>query len=99
MSALISNTTVYRQTPDSAESVMAQETVLLHLANGTYYGLDETGTFVWSLLKDGASLAAILDAAHARYGVAQNVLEADISSFLADLIKHDLLMPDSDETE
>ena len=98
MQTQISKSMILRQTPDSAESEMAGETVLLHLANGTYYGLDETGTYVWSLLKNGACLSDILVAAKVRYGVTESVLEADIGSFLADLIDHDLLMSDSDET-
>jgi hypothetical protein len=98
MQTQISKSTILRQAPDSAESEMAGETVVLHLASGTYYGLDETGTYVWSLLKDGACLSDILVAAKARYGIAEKVLEADIGSFLAELIDHDLLMPDGNET-
>ena len=95
----ISKSMILRPTPDSVESVMAEETILLHLGNGTYYGLDETGTFVWSLVKDGACLTEILAAAQERYEVAEKVLEADIRSFLADLINHDLLTSKADEKD
>ncbi|NCO87091.1 MAG: PqqD family protein [Rhodobacterales bacterium] len=67
------------------ESAVGEETVLLHLENGTYYGLDPVGTRIWALLKDGLGPLAIRDVLVAEYGVAAEVIEADLRKFLTDL--------------
>ncbi len=67
------------------ESAVGDETVLLHVENGAYYGLDPVGTRIWALLKDGLAPLAIRDALVAEYGVAAAVIEADLRKFLTDL--------------
>ena len=42
--------------PDAAESAVGNETVILHLVNGTYYGLDPVGTRIWGLIKEGVAM-------------------------------------------
>ncbi|HEU4882304.1 MAG TPA: PqqD family protein [Longimicrobium sp.] len=60
-------------------------TVLLDYAGGQYYGLDEVGTRIWELVRDGQTLGGIVDALEAEYDVARDVLEADTSALLAEL--------------
>ena len=44
---------------DAIASAVGDETVILHLKNGAYYGLDAIGTRIYGLLKDGHAPAAI----------------------------------------
>ena len=37
---------------EAVESRVGEETVLLHLKSGTYFGIDAVGTRIWALLKD-----------------------------------------------
>ena len=71
--------------PDAAESAVGDETVLLHLINGTYYGLDAVGTRIWGLLKDGIAASDICRRLADEYGVDVATIEADVRSFLSDL--------------
>ena len=45
---------------------VGDETVILDLASGTYYGLDPVGARMWQLMTDGQTLAAICDDAAGR---------------------------------
>lgn len=85
-------TTVYKPTPHCALSQVGEEMVLLHLNNGTYYGLNEAGTYIWSLLTDGANLSLLLAHAQGRYGEEAHGLETDVQVFLDDLLEHDLIV-------
>ena len=71
---------------------VGDETVLLHLGNGTYYGLDALGTRIWAQLRQGVSAAAICAGIADDYGIAQAEAEADARRFLADLEAHDILV-------
>ena len=57
---------------------VGDETVILDLASGTYYGLDPVGARMWQLMADGQTLAAICDTMLDEYEVAREALEGDI---------------------
>lgn len=57
------------------------ETVLLDLASGVYFGIDEVGTFIWAGLKAGRTLHEIVD----DYAVELTVAERDVVSFVEKL--------------
>jgi Coenzyme PQQ synthesis protein D (PqqD) len=54
------------------------ELVLLDFSRGEYFGLDETGAFVWRELESGRSLGEIADALVERYDVARDAAYSDI---------------------
>jgi hypothetical protein len=70
---------------------VADETVLLDLASGHYYGLDPVGTRIWHLLADGKTPQETRDALVSEYEVAPEQLEADIEKLIVDLKAHGLL--------
>ena len=77
---------------EAVESRVGDETVILHLGNGTYYGLDPIGTVIWEMLKAGDAQPKIRDAILARYDVTPEVVEADMRRFLSDLLAQSILV-------
>ncbi|TNC46859.1 PqqD family protein [Rubellimicrobium rubrum] len=78
--------------PEALESRVGDETVILHLGNDTYYGLDTLGTEIWGLLKERVPLTEIRDRLAADYGVSAATIEADMVRFLDDLMRNGLLV-------
>lgn len=74
-----------RPSEQVVESKVGDETVLLHLANGTYYGLDPVGTRIWSSIKAGVALPDTCRSLADEFGVDLATVEADARKFLADL--------------
>jgi len=70
---------------DAVESAVGDETVILHLVNGTYYGLDPVGTRIWALLKDGVATPDICRRLAEEYEIDLAVIEADARKFLGEL--------------
>jgi hypothetical protein len=70
---------------NQVSSDLAGEVVMLNLNNGTYYGLDEVGACVWSLIQEPRSVAAIRDWIVEEYDVEPEVCESDILALLADM--------------
>ena len=83
-----------RLTPsaDAVESPVGDETVILHLTNSTYYGLDAIGTRIWSMLKEGLTPDAICESLATEYGIAQEVIEADARRFLEELEAQNMIV-------
>jgi Coenzyme PQQ synthesis protein D (PqqD) len=83
--ALLSLTERLVPSKQALESRVGDETVLLQLESGTYYGLDPVGTRIWELLKEGLTPQAICGRIAAEYGTAIDIIEADARRFLSDL--------------
>ncbi|MBI4526968.1 MAG: PqqD family protein [Deltaproteobacteria bacterium] len=67
------------------------ESVLLNLNTEYYFGLDETGTRMWSALTSSATIEAAFDVLLSEYDVAPAVLRRDLGALAENLIKHGLL--------
>ena len=78
--------------PDAVESAVGDETVILHLVNGTYYGLDPVGTRIWAMIKDGAAMPDICRTLADEYGFALTTIEEDARKFLTDLEAQGILV-------
>lgn len=78
--------------PDAAESAVGDETVILHLVNGTYYGLDPVGTEIWGMIKQGVLMPDICRQLAEEYGVDLPTIEADARKFLTDLEAQGILV-------
>ena len=70
---------------------VGEETMLLNLASGTYFGLDPVGGRFWQLLEEGQSATEARDALLQQYDVAPEELDRDLEKLLADLAAHGLV--------
>jgi hypothetical protein len=71
--------------PDVRFREVGGEGILLDLAEGRYFGLDEVGTRIWQLLRDRGSARAAFDRILEEFEVEPDRLEADLESLLLDL--------------
>lgn len=70
---------------------VGDETVILDLVSGLYFGLDEVGSRIWELIGAGQTLGAICDTLEREYDVPGEQLEADVERLVADLRGHGLI--------
>ena len=85
-------TLTLRPSDAAIESSVGDETVLLNLDNGTYYGLDPVGTRIWALLKEDHTPREIVPLLVAEYEVETAVIENDLRRFLTDLQTHGIVV-------
>lgn len=70
---------------------VGDEMVVLHLANGTYFGLDPVGALLWAGLAKGELPGQVCEQILERYEVDRETVEHDLRQFLDDLAKSDLI--------
>ena len=63
--------------PEVMARTVGDETVILDLTSGTYFGLDPVGARIWQLLTEGKTLSAVCDAMLEEYEVSRAQLEQD----------------------
>jgi ornithine carbamoyltransferase len=78
-----------------SDTVFAQEVdgemVLLDMESENYFGLDEVGTAIWQAMQEKETLKEVLEVLLEQYEVEVEVLERDLSDFVAKLLESGLV--------
>jgi hypothetical protein len=64
--------------------------VLLNLQDGIYYGVEEVGTRVWTLLESPIAVRTILNAIATEFDVDRARCDRDVRAFLEELVDRGL---------
>ena len=79
--------------PQVMARTVGDETVILDLASGTYFGLDPVGARVWQLMGESRALAEICETMLEEYEVEREQLEADVLRLVTELAERGLIAP------
>lgn len=74
-------------------NTVGDEMVVLHLANGTYYGLDPVGAILWETLTQDQLPSHAFETILARFDVDRTTVENDLRQFLGELAENGLVVP------
>ncbi len=88
----ISESATVRVTDRQVACVVADETVILQLREGVYYGLNPVGTCIWRAAQGSSRVAQIVDRVVAEFEVSRDRCLADVRELLLDLERHELVM-------
>jgi hypothetical protein len=80
--------------PDVLFQEVGEETVLLDLAGGSYFGLNEVGARIWQLIGDGATLQSVFEALVAEFDAEPERIRADLLVLVDELAKAGLVRTD-----
>ena len=78
-------------THDQVSSELADEAVILHLANGVYYSLNPTGTEIWQMLQQPQTVQTIHDELLAHYDIEPSHCASDLLALLEELATKGLI--------
>ena len=70
---------------------VGDETVILDLGSGTYFGLDPVGARIWQLMGEGKTLGEICDTMVDEYDVTREALEHDVLELVERLLEQKLV--------
>jgi len=77
--------------PQVMSRLVGEETVLLDLESGVYFGLDGVGKRIWESVADGLSLRETAATIAAEFEVEEAQAQADLIAFATDLVERGLL--------
>ena len=78
-----------RENPISCN--LDNETVLLSIEKGKYYGMGEVGTRIWDLLAEKRTISDICETLVAEYRVSREQCREDVKSFIHELYREGLV--------
>ena len=74
------------------------EAVILNLATGKYFGLDQVGTRMWALLAQHKCVADCYRVLLDEYDVTAEQLQHDLLNLIDNLVSHQLIQIDETQT-
>ena len=77
--------------PQVISRLVGDETVLLDLESGLYFGLDNVGQCIWKAVSAGKDLSETLDTVVSEFDVDKVQAEADVIDFASTLVARGLL--------
>lgn len=87
----MNRTDSFRIPPHVMARQVGDETVILDLSGGTYFGLDPVGARIWQLIGEGKTLAEACDILLDEYDVPREQLERDVAELAEKLLGQKLI--------
>jgi hypothetical protein len=91
MSETISVHSVVVAAKGGLSRAVEEEVAILNLKNGTYYGLDRVGAYVWNLIQQPRSVAEIRRAMLEKYEIDEARCERELLDLLGELRSEGLI--------
>jgi len=82
----------YKAVPEHLYCDLNGEAVVLSLANGRYYGMNEVAARIWELVQEPRSVEEIEEAILLEYDVEPEVCGQQVSDFLQRMVAENLLV-------
>lgn len=81
----ISTTAIISTAPEQIASELGGEAVILNLATGMYYGLNEVGARVWELIQQPCTFDSIFHTLLTEYDVDPDLCKQDLTKILVEM--------------
>lgn len=85
MSPTISLRTVVVATSEQVSTRLGDETVLLELKRGTYYGLNAVGSLIWEMVQQPRTIEALFSAVVGQFDVEPETCERDVVRLIQEM--------------
>ena len=91
MERMLSGRSIVVAAKEQVSCNLAEETVILNLKAGVYYGLNPVGARIWNLIQEPRTVHEIRDAILEEYDVDPDRCERDLLVLLRDLAAKELI--------
>ena len=78
--------------PNLVAAEMDGELVMMSIEEGIYYGLTGIAPDIWEALETPQSKDQLIDTLLKKYDVPEDILKADVETFLTDMMNNKLLL-------
>lgn len=92
-SVQVNANTVVQRSDDLLFSDLDNETVMMDIEKGDYYGLDDIGSRIWTLAENPISVGEICAKLGEEYAVDADTCAADVLPFIDKLLEHKVFLP------
>lgn len=88
-----------RLSPDVLYRDLEGQAVILDLSSGLYFGLNDVGTRIWTLMAEGLDISAIVQALAREFDADVSTIERDVRDLVDVLKSRNLISSTTDESK
>ena len=89
---LISDDTLITRNDGVLATAVQDETVIMHVASGHYYGLDDIGSVIWQRIEQPCRFGTLIDALVAEYDGDRALITEDVRKLLSIMAEHSVIL-------
>lgn len=89
--AALTRETRIRRSSEQASADLVDDTVIMSMRDGTYYGLEAVGSRVWALAAEPVTLGEVLDRIVAEFDVGRDEAWDDLKALVIELLERQLV--------
>jgi len=87
-----------RRIDDVLDTEIDDQTVMMDIEQGRYFGLNETGSRIWDLLAEPTVIGDLSDQLAAQFGVPREQCQQQVIDFLGRMMSRGLIQVVTDES-
>ena len=91
LSPEIDDQTLVSRSTNLIASSIHDETLMMDIASGLYYGLDDIGSVIWQRLEQPRAFGELVDGLVAEFDADRTVIAADVRKLLSVLAEHKIV--------
>lgn len=88
---MLDSRTVITARPDQISSTLDEETIVLQLKSGTYYGLNKIGTRIWNYIQSPKSVGEVRETLLSEYEIEIEKCDQELQNLLEQLYSEGLI--------
>lgn len=89
--ASINDETLIRRSTSVYAAPVGEETLMMSIERGRYFGLDDIGSGIWRRLETPLTFGELIDALTADYNADRRVIADDVRKLLEEMAAHDVV--------
>jgi hypothetical protein len=90
--ANLTNNSVFIRNPDLLGADMDGDMVMLSINRGNYYGVNNVGARIWTLLENQISIEEVSHLICSEYAVEHERCQSDLMIFFQEMLENDLVI-------
>jgi hypothetical protein len=91
LSGKLTQSTKIVASPNQVATEVEDQTMILDMDSGLYFGLNAVGSTVWNRIQSPSTVQQIYDAVLTEYQVDRQIVERDVNSLLEKMWQHELI--------
>ncbi len=88
---MLSESKIIQRNADMVHASMGDNTVIMSVINGEYYGINDVGSLIWEYLESNLTVGQLIDKLVNHFGITREQCITDTEKFLALLIEKDMI--------
>lgn len=88
----LNSETLIARNKDILANLVGDEVVMMDMGKGKYFGVNKTGSYIWQLLEQPATIGELCDRLVADFGISKEQCTNELKPFIEQMQKENIII-------